>query len=175
MSVKLEEAMLFVPCCLVCGHSIYDTYRPNPVFSHHWARKRCWGVNQRQHWYYAEQPCSGLLWVPTVTDLKGNNIALLAQFINIIEYSEQLKLGLNIEEWLQALSSVFSPFVIKLEVVSQDKSLVVVDWKARSCTAAYSGDTIIWQGWKLHILWQLSQVETTPLKDKWKFLDYFFH
>ena len=77
--------------------------------------------------------------------MKGNNIALLAQFINIIEYSEQLKMSLNIEEQLQALPSVFSPFVIMFEVVSQDKLRVVVDWKARSCIAAYSGDTIIWQ------------------------------
>ena len=56
------------------------------------------------------------------------------------------KCRINIEERLQALPSVFSPFVIKLEIVPQDKSLVVANWKARSCTAAYSGDTIIWQG-----------------------------
>lgn len=116
------------------------------LFSHITELKKGAEVNRNQHWYYAEQSCSGLLWVPTVTDLKGDNIALLTQFINIIEYSEQLKLSLNTEDWLQPLPSVFSPFVVKLEVVSQDKLLVVADWKARSCTAAYSGDKIIWQG-----------------------------
>lgn len=63
-------------------------------------------------------------------DLKGNTIALLAQFINLIECSERLQLGLNVEEWLHALPSVFSPFLMKPEVVSQGKLLLVGDWTA---------------------------------------------
>lgn len=55
------------------------------------------------------------------------------------------KCRISAEKQLQDLLSVFPPSVIMLEVVSQDQLLVVVNWKLRSCAAAFSGNTIIWR------------------------------